>query len=146
MNSLSRRSTLAEMQRSFVKRHSEVGFYEPAAGTVVVIPSLTLRQSDLRKVTGIQFYEERLLCFVLALARPEVRVVYVTSVTVDPAIIEYYLTFLPDQEGARERLHLIALDDPAHRPLTHKLIERPDVMEHVRWIVGEPSDAWLLPF
>jgi PGM1 C-terminal domain/ATP-grasp domain len=138
--------SLPELQRVFAERHPEVGIFEPESGTIVVLPSLTLPEDELRKVTGIQFYEERLLFLLLTLRRPGVRVVYLTSVPVDPAIIEYHLSFLPDPEDARQRLHLLPLDDSAPRPLTVKLLERPRVIERARAVVGQISDAWLLPF
>ena len=58
-----------------------------AGATIVVVPSLTLAIEDLRNVTGVVFYEERLLCFLLLLADPAARVVYTTSTAIDPAII-----------------------------------------------------------
>src|SRR5258706_1946051 len=52
-------------------------------GTIVVLPSISFPHTELRKITGIQHYEERLLCFVLLLSRPDVRIVYITSLPVD---------------------------------------------------------------
>jgi hypothetical protein len=123
-----------------------VGIFEPESGTIVVVPSLTLSEDELRKVTGIQFYEERLLFLLLTLRRPGVRVVYLTSVPVETAIIGYHLAFLPDPEDARQRLHLLALNDPAPRPLTVKLLRHPRVIEQIGEVVGQTTDAWLLPF
>src|SRR5438067_10152646 len=81
--------------------------------TIVVVPSLTLPLEDLRKVTGIVFYEERLLCFLLLLADPATMVVYTTSTAIDPAIIDYYLRFVPDPADARSRLRLVDAGDTA---------------------------------
>ena len=57
-----------------------------APRTVVVIPSLTLDHTILSKVKGHVFYEERLLCLLMLLRMPRTRVIYVTSVPIDPAI------------------------------------------------------------
>ncbi|MGH9180965.1 MAG: peptide ligase PGM1-related protein, partial [Acidimicrobiales bacterium] len=50
------------------------------AGTFVVLPSATFPVAELRKITGIGFYEERMLFTTLYLRRPGVRLVYLTSV------------------------------------------------------------------
>ena len=81
------------------------------AGTIVVLPSATFPVAELCKITGIQHYEERMLFTTLLLRRPQVRLVYVTSVPVDPAVVDYYLRFLPDPEHARRRLQLAFVGD-----------------------------------
>ena len=113
---------------------------------MVVLPSATFAVSELRKITGIQYYEERMLFTTLLLARPELRLVYLTSLPVDEAIVEYYLRFLPDPVGARRRLALIALNDPSPLPLTEKLVHRPDAIEQVRSLVAPAAPAHVLPF
>ena len=62
--------------------------------TTVVVPSLTLDQSELRKIAGASFYEERLLFLLIRLRNPRARMVFVTSQPVHPIILEYYLQFL----------------------------------------------------
>ena len=52
--------------------------------TSVVIPSLTLDQSELSKIPGSGFYEERLLFLLMRLRNPRARMVYVTSQPVHP--------------------------------------------------------------
>src|SRR5690349_4625715 len=59
-----------------------------APKTVIIIPSLTLDQEILSKVKGVVHYEERLLCLLMLLRMPRTHVVYVTSATIDPAIID----------------------------------------------------------
>lgn len=111
----------------------------------MVLPSATFSVDELRKITGIQHYEERMLFTVLHLAQPRRRVVYITSLAVDEAIVEYYLRFLPDADDARRRLEMVSLDDGGDEPLTYKLLARPDVMERVRKLV-DGDDAYVLPF
>ena len=102
------------------------------SGTVLVIPSITFPEIELRKIVGIQHYEERLLCLLLQLRSPQLKMVFVTSAAVDPAVVGYYLSFLPDPEGARSRLTMIALDDVEPRALAEKLSKRPDVLARIR--------------
>ena len=114
--------------------------------TIVVVPSLTLSIEDLRNVTGVVFYEERLLCFLLLLADPGARVVYTTSTAIDPAIIDYYLRFLPDPADARRRLTLVDAGDAELGWLTAKLLSNREALDRLRDAVGDPARARLLPF
>ena len=116
---------------------------------MVALPSATFPVDELRKITAIQHYEERMLYTALLLRCPERRLVYLTSLPVDEAIVEYYLRFLPDPAGARRRLELVSLGDEGPQPLTHKLLARPDAVAQVRELVGGADgadDAYVLPF
>ncbi|MGI8686149.1 MAG: peptide ligase PGM1-related protein, partial [Acidimicrobiales bacterium] len=139
-------SSWDERQRAFAAGRGASSFPDIDRGTLVVLPSATFAVSELRKITGIQFYEERLLCMTLLLARPDLRMVYLTSLPVDEAIVGYYLRLLPDPEGARRRLVLLALDDPSPLPLTEKLVHRPGTIEQVRALVAPHGPATMLPF
>ena len=138
-------TTFATLQQRLLARlHDQAP--EAVAGTMVVCPSLSFPLAELRKITGIQHYEERLLFCVLLLDNPELEIIYLTSVPVDPAVIDYYLGWLPDPDEAGRRLHLFSVDNPDPRPLTHKLLERPDVLAATRERVTDPQRALILPF
>lgn len=102
--------------------------------------------TELAKITAVGRYEERMLFAILDLADPTQRLVYVTSQAIDPAIVDYYLRFLPDPPGARSRLSMVTLDDPDIRPLSQKLLARPDLVGEVRDLAGDPGHAYILPF
>ncbi|MBB2909587.1 hypothetical protein FHS43_000833 [Streptosporangium becharense] len=123
----------------FGERQSRLSIFEPDAGTLVVVPSLSLPQDELRKITGALCYEERLLFLLLTLRSPAVDVVYLTSTPVDDAIVDYYLGFLDDPDEARTRLQMISLDDPHTHPLSEALLRRPDVIARVRAALGRRS-------
>lgn len=105
-----------------------------APKTIVVIPSLTLDQEVLAKVTGALHYEERLLCLLMLLRMPRAHVIYVSSLPIDPVIIDYYLHLLPGITGyhARERLTLISCYDASAIPLTAKILQRPRLINRIR--------------
>jgi len=134
------------LQRRFARQFQDRDPLDLDAGTVVVVPSLTFPVAELRKIVAIQHYEERLLYLLLLLGRPGVQVVYLSSLPIDPAIIDYYLGFLPDPGDARERLHMLTVGDPEPRALTAKVLERPDLIGRVRELAGDPAGAFLLPF
>ena len=64
-------------------------------GTLLVVPSISFPVAELAKITAVGFYEERMLFLLLLLRNPALRVVFVTSSPVDPAIVDYYLRFVP---------------------------------------------------
>ncbi|MFD8560265.1 peptide ligase PGM1-related protein [Streptosporangium canum] len=130
----------------FGEKHSRLSIFEPNEGTLVVIPSLSLPQDELRRITGALCYEERLLFLLLTLRQPDVEVVYLSSTPVDPAIVDYYLGFLDDPDEARTRLQMISLDDPRTGPLTVSLLRRPDVVARIRAALGRTAGAWMVPF
>ncbi|MBE1565573.1 peptide ligase PGM1-related protein [Nonomuraea africana] len=121
-----------------------MSIFEPSEGTLVVVPSLSLPQDELRRIKAARCYEERLLFLLLTLRAPRVSVVYLSSTPVHQEIVDYYFSFLPDQDDAARRLHLITVDDPDSQPLTRTVLDRPDVVERIRSVIGD--DAWLVPF
>ena len=116
--------------------------------TSVIVPSLTLDQSELRKLPGANFYEERLLFLLIRLRNPRARLVYVTSQAVHPIILEYYLQFLAGipASHARSRLTLLCADDASPRSLTEKILERPRLLERIRAGIVDPERAYLTVF
>ena len=116
--------------------------------TSVVVPSLTLDQSEMRKVAGVSFYEERLLFLLIRLRNPRARMVFVTSQPVHPMILEYYFQFLAGipASHARSRLTLLCVHDASARPLTEKILERPRLIERIRAGIPDPSRSYLTVF
>jgi hypothetical protein len=116
--------------------------------TSVIVPSLTLDQSELTKIAGASFYEERLLFLLIRLRNPRARMVYVTSQPVHPIILEYYLQFLAGipASHARSRLTLLCANDASPRSLTEKILERPRLIERIRAGIMDGSRAYLTVF
>ncbi|MEV7005659.1 peptide ligase PGM1-related protein [Streptosporangium sp. NPDC051022] len=112
----------------------------------MIVPSLSLPQDELRRITGALCYEERLLFLLLTLRKPGVKVVYLSSAPVDTAIVDYYLSFLDDPGEARSRLQMISLDDPCRQPLTASVLRSPDLVARIRAALGGTPDAWMVPF
>ena len=139
-------SSWEHRQQAFVNRLRQRPPGELETGTVVVVPSLSFAESELAKITGAVHYEERLLFMLLFLARPDHRIVYTSSLPIDPAIIDYYLRFLPDPDDARQRLELVSLDENNAEPLSQKLLRRPDKLKELQAAAGDCDDAYLLPF
>jgi hypothetical protein len=122
------------LQRELVEQF-ERQFPDPMAPkTVIVVPSQTLDQEILAKVTGINHYEERLLCLLLLLRMPRTRIVYVSSTPIDKVIVDYYLHLLPGitPRHARQRLTLLSCHDASPCSLTEKILARPRLVEKIK--------------
>lgn len=124
-------------------------FPDPGAPrTVVVLPSLTLDQEVLAKITGVHYYEERMLCLLMLLRLPLAQVIFLSSQPISPYIIDYYLHLLPGVpvSHARERLVLFSCYDSSRKPLSEKILERPRLMERIQTSIRYPETAHLTCF
>ncbi len=101
---------------------------------ILVIPSLSIDQRELKKVEGHEHYEERLLFSLIRLWNPRNRLIYVTSVPLHPSVVDYYLQLLPGIpfSHARNRLLLLSTYDSSLKPLTQKILERPRLLDRIR--------------
>jgi hypothetical protein len=122
------------LQNQFSEEYDKVFPDMLAPKTVVVIPSLTLDQQILSKVQGFIHYEERLLCMLILLRMPNTHLIYVTSVPIDPIIVDYYLHLLPGITGyhAQQRLTLLSCYDYSSISLTEKILARPRLIERIK--------------
>jgi hypothetical protein len=134
IDSVQEREYFHQLQNRFVADYQKTYPDINASKTVVIIPSMTIDQEILRKVEGSVYYEERLLCLLMLLRMPRTYVIYVTSVPVDPVIIDYYLHLLPGITGyhARQRLTMLCCFDASSKSLTEKILERPRLIERIK--------------
>ncbi|HVF53468.1 MAG TPA: peptide ligase PGM1-related protein [Actinomycetota bacterium] len=136
--------TLEDRQRALVEMLGAGSASDMKSGTLIVVPSLTFPQEELAKIAGIQFYEERLLFLLLLLARPDLRIVFVTSVRIEEPIVDYYLRFVPPEVRPGDRLWLRALWDPHARALTAKVLENAEALSRLRQLAE--GDSCLVTF
>ena len=116
--------------------------------SVVVIPSVTLDRLGDGSGSMTQAFEERFLFLLLLLREPRLRMVYVTSMPIVPAIIEYYLALLPGviPSHAMARLSLVSVGDSTPRPLSEKLLERPRLLRRIAAMIPDPALSHLIPY
>ena len=117
-------------------------------GTSVVVPSLTLDTEELTKLTGASYYEERLLFLLIRLRNPRAHLVYVTSQPVHQLTLDYYLNLLAGVPAshARSRLTMLCAYDASPRPLTQKVLERPRLIQRIRYAIHDNEHAYLTVF
>ncbi|NTS41230.1 ATP-grasp domain-containing protein [Flavisolibacter sp. BT320] len=128
------RKKFAALQNSFLAQFEQYFPDKLAPKTVVVIPSLTLDPEILGKIEGVNYYEERMLCMLLLLRMPNTHVVFITSMPIDPVILDYYLHLLPGITAyhARQRLTLLSCFDSSSLSLTQKILNRPKLVRRIR--------------
>ena len=115
--------------------------------TVLAIPSLSFDEEVLRPHAGdIQALEERFLYLVFALRRPRARLVMVTSEPIREEIVDYYLGLIDDLPDARERIDFVSPDEASLRPLSRKLLDRPDLVARLAELAGDGDRAFIMPF
>ncbi|PYL77928.1 MAG: hypothetical protein DMF26_02340 [Verrucomicrobia bacterium] len=134
------------LQNKLVPLWKSIERFNQDPQTIVVVPSMSIEAIDSGAV--MQAYEERFLFLLLLLRQPRARLIYVTSQTILPSIIDYYLDLLPGviPSHARQRLFLPSPMDGSVRPLSDKLLERPRLIERIRSLIMDPDRAHLVPF
>ena len=135
-----------QLQKKLVPLWKSIERFNQDPQTIVVVPSMSIDAIGSGAV--MQAYEERFLFLLLLLRQPRARLIYVTSQTILPSIIDYYLDLLPGviPSHARQRLFLIAPLDGSVRPLSDKLLARPRLIERIRSLIMDPDRAHLVPF
>lgn len=97
--------------------------------TVLAIPSLNYGEEVLGShASELAALEERFLYLVFALRRPGARLVLVTSEPIPEPVVDYYVGLIPEVPDARERFHLLTPAERSLRPLSRKLLDRPELL------------------
>lgn len=115
---------------------------------VVIVPSISLEVPHYLAPV-FPAYEERFLFFVLSLLRqPGSIVIYVTSQSILPRVVDYYFQLVPELNtpDVRQRLFLVSPLDSSPRPLTEKILTRPRVIERISRMLPDPRRALIYPF
>ena len=110
----------------------------------IELPSYSMAPSILAhyapRLVGL---EHRYLLAQLALPRiPGCEVVFVTCAAPGRDVLDYYFSLLPPEQraDASGRLRVLVVPDASPRPLTAKLLDRPDLVEELgRMVGGRPA-------
>jgi PGM1 C-terminal domain len=133
--------------RDFISLQSRLGptwrLSQPPGGTEhvrVVLPSYNLGASALRHYAyRLPALEHRFLVEILQLARVEAgTLVFVFCQAPGAEVIDYYLSLLPPETAARvrPRIYTVVVPDDSGRPVAAKLLDRPDLLDHICDIIG----------
>lgn len=122
------------LQNQLRERWDSVDLLDQDDHDILVVPSVSMDQRELKKIEGCLHYEERLLFSLIRLRNPRTRLIYITAIPLSPIIIDYYLQLLPGIpfSHARDRLLLLSTYDGSPKPLSQKILERPRLIERIR--------------
>jgi hypothetical protein len=133
-------TTFADLQQDLARvlPLNTAGSQEPHV--VLALPSFSVGESLLRHYAErLAPLEHRYLLAHLMLARIDsCEVVFITTTSPQPEVLEYYRSLVPPdrREVLRKRLHVLEVTDRSVRPVAAKLLDRPDLIEDLRRIVG----------
>ena len=133
ISSLELTDKFRDLQLTLRDRWKTTEIFDNSDADILVIPSLSIDQRELKKIEGCEHYEERLLFSLIRLQNPRTRVIYITSMPMHPSVIDYYLQLLPGIpfSHARNRLLLLSTYDSSQKPLTQKILERPRLLKQI---------------
>jgi hypothetical protein len=107
---------------------------------VITLPSFSLGESLLHHYGDrIPSLEHRYLVAMLMLHRfDECEMLFVLSEAPRPEILDYYISLVPASRrtSVGERFRVVGLGDRTHRAVAAKLLDRPDLVQRVRDLVG----------
>ncbi len=137
-----------DLQEQFANKFDALIGDVNAPKTVVIVPSLTLDQEIMSKISGVHHYEERMLCLLLLLRMPRTNVIFITSTPIHETIIDYYLHLLPGvpSRHARARLSLLSCYDSSAVALSQKVLDRPRLIDAIRQHIPDKSIAHMSCF
>ncbi|MCB9488458.1 MAG: carboxylate-amine ligase [Deltaproteobacteria bacterium] len=137
-----------ELQAGFGETYGRLMADPNAPRTVLVVPSLSLDEDVLQKISGVLHYEERMLCMLMLLRQPRTHVIYLTSQPIESTIIDYHLHLMPGipVSHAKNRLTLMSAHDGSMTCLTQKVLQRPRMMNRLRDRIRDPNSAYISCF
>ncbi|GAB4183437.1 MAG: peptide ligase PGM1-related protein [Coleofasciculaceae cyanobacterium] len=134
-----------QLQSQLRDRWHSVDLFDQDDHDILVVPSVSMDQRELEKISGFLHYEERLLFSLIRLRNPRTRLIYVTAVPLSPIIVDYYLQLLPGIpfSHARDRLLLLSTYDSSAKSLSQKILERPRLIERIRQAL-RPQKSYMI--
>ena len=142
------RRRFAEIQKKLAPIYRDIFPDRVAPRTVIIVPSSSVDQEVLRKITGVHHYEERMLCLLILLRMPRTKLIFLTSQPIHESIIDYYLHLLPGipKLHALRRLTLLSCHDASPTPLSQKILERPRLIERIKQAIDDPDTTHIACF
>lgn len=141
-------ASYAALQRRIPELYHQLAKDPRTPQTVLIVPSLSMDPRELRKITGVYHYEERMLVNLMLLRQARTKLIYVTSQPLDPVVVDYYLALLPGIPSSHARSRLVMLDcnDRSNKPLSEKILDRPRLLTRIREEIGDLDRAHMVCF
>ncbi|PIW36771.1 MAG: hypothetical protein COW24_03740 [Candidatus Kerfeldbacteria bacterium CG15_BIG_FIL_POST_REV_8_21_14_020_45_12] len=119
--------------------------------TIVVCPGITFPDWIYAEITGLRYFEERLLYFLFHCKYPGQRLIYLLSEALDPEELHYWITTAAaamnmSSQVLKERLTIITVNDTSDKGLAQKILASPKVIELIKNEITETSNTYLEVF
>src|SRR5687767_3273974 len=132
--------TFQSLQRGLLDAWRANAWGSEADHVVVLLPSFSLGPTILSHYQArLGPLEHRyLLASLMLRSIPGADLVLVTCVDPGDEAIDYYarLAFPDDPQHLKDRLHVLVVPDASARGISAKLLDRPDLMERLRTLIG----------
>lgn len=142
---------------------AQSGFWHETEQDLVVIPSISFPPIQLAKINGIEHYEERMLYHMFHLRHSKFsRILYVTSLPLDTAILQYYVSLIVDSiidagdivqsrnelmDDINSRIiFLSAYDGNKLLTLTDKILSRPRILGRIQKFIDSKKSSSITPY
>ena len=131
-------------------------FWHETEHDIVVIPSISFPPWQLQKIQMIQHYEERMLYHLFHLRHSiNSRILYITCLPLDPAILDYYVALIADSisgsqdylqhtsrdeviQSIKSRVWLLSTGDGTNlTSLTDKILNKPRVLKRIKNFISQ---------
>lgn len=114
--------------------------------SIVVVPSLSIKDESIKNIVGINHYETRALWEVLNTTNPNTNIIFVSSLPISEDVIFHYLNLLPNPAESRRRVKLVSLNNNSEElTLTEKIIMDKETQLVIKELVKN-SPAYLKVF
>lgn len=109
--------------------------------SIVVVPSLSLKDDSIKNIVGIIHYESRALWEVLNATTNKTQIVFISSLPIEKEAINHFLNMTENAEQAKRRVKLISLnDDCLDETLSEKLYKDEETLMVIKELVkGKPA-------
>ncbi len=135
---ISRKLDFNELQRRIKINKDLSNFNYRGERTFIVVSGFNSEILNLRKIKGLDYYEERMLFYLFLLRYNKTRIVYITSKGFNTKLFDYYLGLISDNkqkiEEMKSRLIHIEVDYKANItiPLTNKILKDSKALNKIK--------------
>jgi len=136
------------LQQRLTKCADILNFDHRGERTFIVIPGLNHPKTvDLSNVSGLRFYEERMLFFIFLLKYKKTKIVYVATEGFNEKLFDYYLSMISsspeDLAEKKSRLIYIPIDDQTNDALTRKILKQKKFINRIKKQIINPETTIL---
>lgn len=130
------------------KGHRLLNYNYRGERTFIIVPGLNHPKIvNLSNVTGLKYYEERMLFFLFLLKYSRTKIIYTASQGFNTDLFRYYLSLISDSEEEIEeklsRLTFIEVSGENDLPLARKILKNKSAINKIAKTISDPKKTFL---